>query len=405
MTTSESDAPEAGNDMPQALRLKETAYSLARDAGLAALSARSLARETGMSPSAINYYFGNRELLISEICDRAIATSRTWREGRAAAQENRVPAWADLDDVFTSLLQDRLSQGTGVLALLQELEHEAAGCDQDGVLATLKAETAAEAAFWRELATSFGETSQASEAWASLALGLTSLLLSEPEAPVRSAWISAPATRLRQRLSGQPVTLVRLGGPDAARLASEAPANETAENILRCALEVIAEKGPERLVQREVASRAGVSLASITYFFRTKTDLISAAFSELCRMHCATLTDEALLDDRPIEESLAFHDRASLSGMAAMDALLRASVRMPELAATADLIRQTRGVASLVLLRKGGLMVDHLDAYLWACLHSGRYRMIRLEAPDQHALLMDKAAVANLCTVFPRATA
>ncbi|WP_176593744.1 TetR/AcrR family transcriptional regulator [Sphingobium sp. EM0848] len=388
-------------DSPQAARLKDTAYAMAQDQGLAALSARSLSRETGMSPSAINYYYGNRDLLISEISAFAIETSQHWRGRRASLQETQAPEWADFDHVFTGLLQDRLSQSRMVLALLQELEHETAGGEKPAIRAALAQEMATEADFWRDLAISYGESVDAAEIWVSLALGLTGLMLSEGDAARRSPWLSAPATRLRQRLRHRPVDLIALGGPDAARLAAAAPESETTEAILGAALDVIAEKGPERLTQREVATRAGVSLAAITYFFRTKSDLISAAFSELCRQHCLTLPDG--MTDAPHKSAaqmLAFRDAASLSGMKAMDALLRAAVRMPELTGTAQLIRQTRGVASIVLLRRLGLAVDHLDAYLWASMLAGRYRLIRFMPQEDQSTAIAGMTELTLKLVF-----
>ena len=87
---------------PQAERMSEAAYDLAEESGLAALSARSLARKTGMSPSAINYHIGNRERLIAQIAFKAIAVSSRWRQSQAALQEEGAPRWAELDHVFTS---------------------------------------------------------------------------------------------------------------------------------------------------------------------------------------------------------------------------------------------------------------------------------------------------------------
>ena len=125
---------------PQAERMSEAAYDLAEESGLAALSARSLARKTGMSPSAINYHIGNRERLIAQIAFKAIAVSSRWRQSQAALQEEGAPRWAELDHVFTSLLQDRLSTGRMVMALLQELENEAVASGQTAIEEELREE-------------------------------------------------------------------------------------------------------------------------------------------------------------------------------------------------------------------------------------------------------------------------
>lgn len=143
---------------PQAERMSEAAYDLAEESGLAALSARSLARKTGMSPSAINYHIGNRERLIAQIAFKAIAVSSRWRQSQAALQEEGAPRWAELDHVFTSLLQDRLSTGRMVMALLQELENEAVASGQTAIEEALREEMFAETAFWRDLAIRHGES-------------------------------------------------------------------------------------------------------------------------------------------------------------------------------------------------------------------------------------------------------
>lgn len=138
--------------------MSEAAYDLAEESGLAALSARSLARKTGMSPSAINYHIGNRERLIAQIAFKAIAVSSRWRQSQAALQEEGAPRWAELDHVFTSLLQDRLSTGRMVMALLQELENEAVASGQTAIEEALREEMFAETAFWRDLAIRHGES-------------------------------------------------------------------------------------------------------------------------------------------------------------------------------------------------------------------------------------------------------
>ena len=153
---------------PHAERMSEAAYDLAEESGLAALSARSLARKTGMSPSAINYHIGNRERLIAQIAFKAIAVSSRWRQSQAALQEEGAPRWAELDHVFTSLLQDRLSTGRMVMALLQELENEAVASGQTAIEEALREEMFAETAFWRDLAIRHGESVDACSATSSV---------------------------------------------------------------------------------------------------------------------------------------------------------------------------------------------------------------------------------------------
>jgi AcrR family transcriptional regulator len=397
MSTEDKPGTTAGHDSSRATELRDAAYDLAREQGLAMLSARSLSRVTGTRPAAINYYFGHREALIAEITGCAMQASHQWRTDHAKIDPPRdAPGWSDLDHAITHLIQSRLSTGRHLLALIHELEHESAA-----IRPALIRETEHDAAFWRDLAGDHGESAEAAEAWASLAIGLTGLLLSDGDAGRRSAWISAPAERLRRRIQRLPVRLIQRGGPDAQAMAMTPAGSDTARAILDSTLALIGSTGPDRLQLREVALGAGVSVAAVTYFFHSKGDLVRAAFAELCRRHCLTLPDAGTpTSPQAIEDMLSFHDQAGLQGLAAMETMLRAASRSPELVPTATLIRQVRGVASLVLLRKLGLEVDHLDAYLWACLLTGRYRTIRFLPIEQQQQHLDAAARGFLATVF-----
>ncbi|MBT9472705.1 MAG: helix-turn-helix domain-containing protein [Pseudomonadota bacterium] len=393
-----------GETSVRASRLKDVAFSLARDRGLGALSARSLSSAAGSSPSAVNYHFGNRDLLVSEICARTVEVAAAWRRDHQPGATGEAPPWAELDHAFTGMMQARLADRKG-LVLLQELEQEAAGGAQGNIHPLIAAEVEAEAAFWRSLAVRHGAGPKAAETWANLALGLTCLMLSEPDAGRRSAWISSPASRLQRRANGRPVDLVVIDTPDAVAVGRAAPSHETALKVLDAALEIIAQKGADRLSQREVALNAGVSLASVTYFFRTKSGLIGAAFDELCRRHCATVADEYEGLDRELPEVLlVFSGDRTLFGMAATDALLRAAARSPSLMATAEDLRRTRGLTTEYLLRKCGFAVDRLDGYIWSCILAGCGRRVRLLPVEQRQERMALAARDMLEVMFPVAT-
>ncbi|VVD85194.1 HTH-type transcriptional regulator BetI [Pandoraea communis] len=384
----------ASDAAAQAERLRTAAYELACARGFSELSARSLAAATGGSPSAVNYHFGGRDQLLLAVYDEVATRLASARESALAQCLATAPSWADLPDVFTSMLQLRLSNDRGVLALLLELEHEVEAGREPQLRPAAQAEVELEWAFWFALAKRFGVSDSAADVWAALGLGLTGLLLCEPDPGARSAWISAPATRLHRRMTAQPVTLLPMRGPTAMAgveaIAQRLPqANETARKILDAALATIAKKGADRLVQREIASIVGVSLASVTYFFRTKHDLIFAAFAELCRrMHAHVEEFERLGGG---EESLAaLADRDTFSGFAAMSALLRAAARDESLAPIARDIRQMRGVGSYVMLSKRGISADWLDAFIWGVMMSGKYRPLQFFDPiDSKAKLLE----------------
>lgn len=386
-------------EQTRAERWKIAAFQLASEKGLAAVTTRALASVTGGSASAITYYFGNRDVLVQEICDRAIAASEAWR-AESEMERAHLPGWADLASAFISTLQSRIETGHHLLTLIRELEQDALSAGRQEIRLAIAQEVKEEANYWRDLAQRYGSSAAHSEFWADLALGLTSLLVSERSAARRSAWISLPAYRLQDRLARAAIRFIEDHSAKAADLALAPPANETAARILDAALEQIADKGAEKLNQRDVALKAGISLSSVTYFFGTKQELIAAAFTELCRRHCVLFTDDDLIGREPSEVMAMLSGGNTLWNLATFEALLRATVRSADLHPTADRIRHTRGVGSLVLLRKLGLNVDRLDSFIWISIMTGRYRRIYGSSQADWPKLMRDAAETAIQTIF-----
>ncbi|WP_322044277.1 TetR family transcriptional regulator [Paraburkholderia sp. J67] len=385
----------------QADRLTGAALALACERGLDALSARTLAAYTGGSPSAINYHFGGREQLLSQVYRQAMIRADVERKRALAACLEALPSWADLPHAFAALLQARLSRERGLATLLQELEQEVTTEREPSLHAYALEEIEREWAYWRDFTQRFGAAEDAADAWAELALGLLGLLMCESDASVRSAWITGPAERLHRRIARQPVEPAVLRDTPAAAVEREAPANETARAILDAALTTIARKGAQHVVQREIAAMAGVSLASVTYFFRTKQDLINATFAELCRrLRGRVEAFEQLSPEQSTPLALTFGEKENLAGLASLNALLRAAARDPSLAAIAREIRQLRGIGSFVMLSKRGLSTDWLDAYVWAMLLSGRYRKVLLLDEAHQVEALAHTANRTLTIVF-----
>lgn len=386
-------------------RLRAAAFELACERGFAELSARNLAAYTGGSPSAVNYHFGGREQLLLAVYEEVSVHMTAAREAALVQCLSAVPSWADLPDVFTALLQARMSRERGVQTLLLELEQEVVAGREPQLRAAADAELARERAFWIDLAKRFGASEDAAVAWSSLAHGLIGLLLCETDVAIRSAWISAPATRLHQRITGRPVVLLPMHGPTAQAgveaYAQRMPAsNETAQRILDAALMTIAKKGADRLVQREIATMVGVSLAAVTYFFRTKHDLISAAFGELCRRMRAGVEALEAMEASSDHSLMKINDRDTYLQALALTALLRAAVRDDSLVPIARDIRQMRGIGSYIMFRKRGVSADWLDAYTWGVFTTGRYRDLQFLEPAEIEAGLVEFATRTLAVVF-----
>jgi AcrR family transcriptional regulator len=380
-------------------RLKGLAFRLVRESGLANLSTRSLAEVSGGNTSDMNYHFGSRANLVAQIHDLALAESQALRASVWRDLVETLPPWVGFLDAFLGCLHMRLAASTGLLLLLQELEVEATSGRLPDLSARAMAENQAEARWWSDLAERYGYDAQSAQIWADLALGLAGMLVAEPDAGVRSVWMTLPATRLRDRLQPGTPPLRLQDGTIPVLPDSEVPANDTAAKILDMALLAISQDGPDRLSQRKVAEMAGVSLAAVTYFFPTKRELINAAFLELYRRDAAEMQDLKDCSRVEIDNLLTVSDADRLYSARNLQAAFRTAARDPELKPIADRLRALRGHGSSMLLAKRGGRSDRVDGYLWACVMMGRAWRMRLSSEtDMRA--MATSAQDILDTIF-----
>jgi AcrR family transcriptional regulator len=365
-------------------RLVEAGVELALDRGLGALTARALAERTGLSPSALNYHLGGRDALIGRVLDRARNASTDWAMGRLAeiSDETGLPAWASPAGVFAATISERVTGFRPWALLLAEFESEAEA--QPELRERVGAQVAETVEFWRAAATRLGETDTSAEVWSDLALGLVQLFLGEEPAVAKAPWILDASVRLEARMRRSPIIPVAERGMGAAeRLSAKVPASDGAQRLLNAALKVIAEKGADRLTQREVAASAGLSLAATTYFFRTKAELIAAAFHELHRQVSAQAFATTSVGEGLSGAILEDGGESPAWRVKAMEALQLASARDPSLAPTARELRATRGATSLRWLRSLGLEVDRLDAFVVSTTMSGVVQRTRFSTPGQ----------------------
>lgn len=381
-------------------RLIAAGVELARAEGLPALSARALAERAGASPSALNYHLGGRERLLEHVLDHAIHAAAAWRAEKLAgiADETGAPAWVSPAGVLAALIGDRVTTFRRWSLLLTEFEAQAEA-GENALADRLGAEVLATNAFWRKAALAVGTTAEHAAVWSDLAIGLTQLLLSDEPVAVKAPWIVDSVNRANARLQGYaPRPLPERAVGAVERLSGDAPAGESARKLVEAALHVIAEKGAARLTQREVAAAAGLSLAATTYFFRTKADLVAAAFNELHRQVSAqalaasqgarTLVGSTLDDDG---------DRAAWR-VRAMEALQLTSARDASLAPIARELRATRGATSIVWLRSQGLEVDRLDAFIFSTAMSGAVQRTRFSSPGgRNAALIESQSRLLRC--------
>lgn len=386
-------------------RLVAAGVEIARDEGLGALTARALAVRTGLSPSALNYHLGGRDALVGQVLGAALEASAAWRETRLAAiaDEGGAPAWISPVGVVAATIADRVGAFRGWTLLLAEFAAEAEVGQDPRLTSALAQEAAAMAGFWREAASILGQDDRAAQIWTDFAFGLTHLLLGDEPLAAKAPWIVDSTARVHARLHGQAMSpLAERSVGAAERLHAQAPASESARRLLDAALKVMAEKGAERLTQRDVAAAAGLSLAATTYFFRTKAELVTAAFHELHRQ----VSDQALQGGEVGRTLL----RSTLEGdgerdawrVRAMEALQLRSAREASLAPIAREMRATRGATSIRWLRSIGLEVDRLDAFVYSTSMAGVVQRTRFAPAGERRGVMAQAEAVLLRGLFDR---
>lgn len=386
--------------------LVRSGVEIALAGGLRMLTARALADRTGLSPSALNYHLGGREGLVSRVLERALAASAAWRAARLAeiGQDAGAPSWASPAGVIAAMVADRVGDFRAWSLLLAEFEAEAEGEGGPALREAVGGQVAAMAEFWRAAAVGLGETPAAAQVWADLAMGLTHLFLSQEPATSKLPWIVDATGRLQARLRRTPTaSLTGRGAGPAERLGATTHASESARRLLEAALDVIVAKGADRLTLRGVAAAAGLSLAATTYFFRTRAELVAAAFHELHRQ----LGAQALQD--PGGASLAgvtLEDggEAAVWRVRAMEALLLASARDPSLASIARELRATRGATSIGMLQALGLEVDGLDAFIFSTAIAGIVQRTRFSPPGRRRTAMANGERGHLELIFGAAS-
>lgn len=367
-------------DLDSALQLVEAGWRIALEEGLGAVSARTAAARAGAAASAVNYHFGDRAGFLRRIQAQALDEAGREREALLLSL-SRGPRWSSLADRMTLLVAERLEAGRLGFVLLGEFEIEAEVGGDLELQAAAGRGGEAEFAFWRETALLLGAGDADANGWAGLAVGLCTLLHVEPDAGERQLWLAPAFRRLGARLGRTAIDPVPAGlAPDEA-LPEREHANDTARRIVEAAIAGIADRGVSRLTQRDVAARAGVSLAATTYFFRTKADLVEAAMVELHRQVRAEVLASA--DDTGVATVMAPTGGFS-ARVRALGALQLAAAREPALQPLAAAVRATRGATSMRMLRRQGVNdADGLDAMVWSTVMSGLIGKLRFAAPAE----------------------
>ncbi|MBI1198320.1 MAG: TetR family transcriptional regulator [Phenylobacterium sp.] len=372
-----------GSDMASN-RLVEVATAITVDGGPSALTARALAQHAGASPSAVNYHFGGRDGLLGEVHRNLRGRREAWRRRRLAEATAGSPAWAFVVAAVSDLA---FAQRGESLALL---EFEPMAGEAPAELArAIHDEHAAQDRFWAEAARRLGGDDGAALVWSHVARTATRFALIDTTPAPALLWLSPAMLRVAERLDGRPTPAATpwLAAATPPGTLPERPAG--AQRLVGAALRLIGERGLHAVTLRSVAQAAGLSLASTTYFFETKADIVHAAFTQLRDgISHATLDADRRAGD--VGDALIGPAGEMRWEVGAMLALFLAGARNDDLRPVALSLRRLSGQTSAAwLARHVAGPCDRLDAFIWSCFGMGLQEHLLHLAPEARRATMD----------------
>jgi AcrR family transcriptional regulator len=370
-----------------ASRLAQVATAIAMASGPSAVTARTLAAEADASPSAVNYHFGGRAGLLLAVHRRLAAGRDEWRRRWLAQPEAMpgAPAWAFMNAAVVDLAFGRRCES---LALL---EFEAMANSAEPELAeAAHAEHFAQDRFWREAAARLGGAADEGAVWGHVARTATRFALVDRDPAAALLWLAPTMLRTAERLEGRATPAVAPWLDAAVPPGSLPDRPAGARRLVVAALRLIGERGLHAVTLRSVAQAAGLSLASTTYFFATKAEIVQAAFTQL-RDGISAATLDADRQARDTSEVLLSPAGEMRWEVGAMLALFLAGARSDDLRPVALSLRRLSGqTSSAWLARHAASPCDRLDAFVWSCFGMGLQEQLSHLSPSARKAAMEE---------------
>lgn len=367
----------------------EAAATLMRTVGVAGLSARVVAQHAGLSPSAVNYHLGGRDGLLRALCARTRDDFDRWAENRLASVTDWPPEMLSPASVSAGFVYD-LTRQPWASALLEFRDLARRGEVDLGEASELAWLTLED--FWSDALRGFGLSKPRLELWRVFAAGALPLSLVDSDPVAHFAWLTEAARRMEERAGGlRPKRPPEKCDPLPSREAPPQPDGK--RRIVDAAIGLIGENGVDALTHRRIAVASGLSLASTTFFFKDKTEIVAAAFRELHRQSIERMTGSRPASAARLSQVVLREDGEPRTDVAAMNALYIAASHSENLKPFAINLRRVRGTGSRRwLAARGAKNVDRLDGFLWSLLIGGLYRA-SLAVPAEHrASFLDRRA-------------
>jgi AcrR family transcriptional regulator len=336
----------------------------------------------------VNYHFGGRDGLLAEVHRGLCQRRDAWRAARLAEFDGAQgsPVWAAVLAATFDLGFDRRGETLALLEFEALSRHE-----QPGLVAAVQAEHVAQDRYWTQVVARLGGGGpDATRVWANVAHTTTRFVVLDEAPRTALTWLSPALLRVAERLEGRatPASTPWLAAAERPGALPARPAG--AQRLVDAALRIIGRQGLNAVTLRSVAEAAGLSLASTTYFFETKADIVHAAFTQLRDGISFLALSAGLQAADGFSRVLLSPEGEMRWEVGAMHALFLAGARNADLRPVALSLRRLSGQTSSAWLAVHATgPIDRLDAFVWSVFGMGLQERISHLPPLDRKAVMD----------------
>lgn len=364
-------------------KIAAAAARLCLESGLGGVTMRSVAAAAGVAPSGVVYHFTTREKLLLAVLERLEQEVVATCERLRGAPDETSLALADPASVASALLCALVDQQGQAIVTIDDIARALATTEEaPAARKTVQRFHRAWRALWTNLPHLRDTDPVARDVWAAVTQGMVPLVMLDRSPVNRHIEIIRLMHRLGCRLDGRTPVLVEDDG--AGDLADGEPPAEAdrargKQEIVNATIRLSGVLGVDGLTHRKIAAEAGLSVASTTYFYPTKQDIVIDAARELQARSINAVVQAAaehqLADGPPqadpkseiLSRILLDEHGEQRADLAALAAFSNAAVRLADLDELAVTLRKVRGRTAVRWLRSLGLgPVDRLDGLIWA---------------------------------------
>lgn len=386
-------------------KIAAAAARLCLEKGLGAVTMRSVATAAGVAPSGVVYHFATREKLLLAVLEQL---ERQVSERCAELRQGQDDTWialADAPSIVSAMLCALVSEQGLAVITIDDLRRALTTTDEapSSRLIVKKFHETCHA-FWADLPHVRNTDAIARDIWAAVAHGIIPLIMLDRNPVSRDVTIVRLMQRLACRLDGKDPQLIDGDIEDdlGTTVPAECERTRGKQAIVKATIHLGGLLGVDGLTHRKIAAEAGLSVASTTYFYPTKQDIVIDAARELQARainavvqaagaaHTAGQPHKADPKSQILSRIMLDKDGEQRAELAALAAFSNAAVRLAELDDLALTLRKVRGTAAVNWLRSLGFgPLDRLDGLIWSMATVPLVQHALLLPCDERATYLD----------------